>query len=129
MKARVLIGIAGAVIIFGLGVLLGRSTAPSVTGSGIHGTVKLGGCLEGRRRCAWSPQRACQLVFKEGLKRAVARFCTASDGKYRVSLPPGKYVIGMDEKVGAGLLQPVRLEVRPDRFTSQDMHYDNGMRS
>ena len=129
MKVRILVVVAGAVLIFGLGALLGRNTAPSVTGSGIHGTVKFGGCLEGRRRCAWRPQRACQLVFKEGLRRAVARFCTESDGKYRISLPPGKYVIGMDEKVGAGLLQPVRLDVRPDRFTSQDLHYDNGMRS
>jgi hypothetical protein len=124
--------LGGALIVFGIGVAVGRDTAPDRFGTGIQGTVRFGGC--GGSRCASRPQRACQRIMRtrgdEATRSIVARFCSGDDGKYRISLPVGKYLIVSDEpQVGDGLLNINGfVEVRRDGYTSEDLFYDNGMR-
>jgi hypothetical protein len=81
------------------------------------------------------PQRACQRVLKntngyDTNGAVVTRFCSAKNGSYRVSVPPGRYMIVSDhpnrlETVGS--LKPVGpVEVRGGGFTTKDIYYDNG---
>lgn len=58
----------------------------------------------------------------------VTRFCSGSDGNYRISLPAGKYVIAEVPHGGPLITTGEPVEVRADGYTSHDLFYDNGMR-
>jgi hypothetical protein len=130
----VLLVVGATLVVFGIGVAVGRGLAPDGAGSGIQGTVNFGR-LHGARPSFFKGQRACQRV-RENTNgydtdgALVTRFCSAKNGTYRVSLPPGKYMIEADEpQVGDGELKPVGpVEVRTGAYTAQNLFYDNGMR-
>jgi hypothetical protein len=70
------------------------------------------------------------VVYSETGGREIARVQTGTDGRFRVSVPPGRYMIGppRDElrRLPRGSEQEV--EVRAGAFTSVTVHFDSGMR-
>jgi hypothetical protein len=130
----IMLVLGAALVVFGIGVAVGRVTAPDRYRSGIQGTVNFGR-LHGARPSHYKGQKACQRVLEntngyDTNGSLVSRFCSAQGGRYRISLPPGKYMIEPDEpQVGDGLLKPVGpVEVRADAYTAQNLFYDNGSR-
>jgi len=102
-------------------------------GSGIRGRVT-GGCIvEG---CHPTPKVGLQRVLrwtiapKEGKPfPLVKKFRSAEDGIFRVSLPPGHYLIDQDPKSPAeGFMKAVEVTVREGQFAEVDLFYDVGMR-
>jgi hypothetical protein len=128
------LGLGAAIGLFLVGVVVGRVTAPEHRTSGIQGSVKFGGCT-GASGCYFVPQSACQIVRKgmdgdyDSRAELVARVCSGEDGRYRVSVPPGKYYIEPDNDKYVGLLKssgPV--DVLRGGYTSWNLVYDNGAR-
>lgn len=121
------------IVAFAAGILIGRVTAPSAAGSGITGKVMLDAQLGTEHR--YFRLRACQHVFRTAngydvTGSVVARFCSAKSGTYRVSVPPGRYMIVEDDVANSSVtafLKPVGpVVVRPGAYTAQDVYYDNG---
>lgn len=129
-----LLVLGAALALFGLGVAVGRITAADASRSGIQGTVNFGR-LHGARPASFKGQRACQRVRKntngyDTNGALVTRFCSAENGRFRVAVPAGKYMIEPDDpQVGDGLLKPVGpVEVITGAYTAQNLYYDNGSR-
>jgi hypothetical protein len=133
MRSWLLATVGICTVAFAAGILIGRVTAPSAVGSGITGKVMLNVQIgtEGRS----FPQSACQRVLEstngyDTNGAVVARFCSGKNGSYRVSVPPGKYMIVSDQPnrlQTTGSLTPVGpVEVRQGAYTAQDVHYENG---
>ena len=71
------------------------------------------------------------LVIKEMESRAVmATVQTAADGTFRVSLPPGEYLVEPQEPESfvAPFADPQRVTVREGEFSTVEVVYDSGIR-
>ena len=111
-----------------LGAALAAGCAAGSSG-GISGTVLAGPACPGPARVGSPcPDRpvAMQLVFlKNGAQVAVAT--SGSDGRFRVDLAPGRYVI---RGAGGGLpaVREVTVDVLPDRYVEVTVSADTGIR-
>jgi len=78
-----------------------------------------------------APYQTTLVVLNTGDGREVARVQTGSDGRFRVTLPPGEYTIGpprdqQPRRFGRGEEQTVK--VLPGKFTNVTISFDSGMR-
>ncbi len=102
--------------------------------SGIEGQAVMSPAHPGPLRPGQSASRPYQTtlaVSSTGDGREVARVQTGSDGRFRVSLPPGEYTIGpppdqQPRRFGRGEEQTVT--VSPGEFTKVTIRFDSGMR-
>jgi hypothetical protein len=62
--------------------------------------------------------------------RVVTRFTSAADGRFRVDLPPGRYILdpGEPRLVSDPRAEPVPVTVEPGRYTSVVVRFDSGVR-
>jgi hypothetical protein len=82
-------------------------------------------------RCAPRPLVATLRIRRLGSRRPARSVRSRNDGRFRVSLAPGAYVV-QALPVSSSLLprppSPFRVEVRRGRFTAVTISYDTGIR-
>lgn len=128
---RLLIGSARATLVTVTVLLAFGCSASSATKSpsGLTGRVLIGPTCPVERagqRC----QRAFAaqiVVFRRRDHRRVTSFRSGSDGRFRVMLEPGRYVLAA-AKAGTPRLAPVDTTVRTGRFTTLTLVFDTGIR-
>ena len=103
-------------------------------GSGIEGQAVISPARPGPTRqgdSGTAPYKTTLAVSRLGDGREVARVETGSDGRFRVSLPPGEYTVGPPpdqprRRFPRGQEQTVK--VLPGQFTRITVSFDSGMR-
>ena len=132
LTTRRLIVAAALAAIFAVGGSALLISKDDAGGSGIRGQVVLG-CLSAA--CPpppWTPTVGLQVVrrWTAGVKPGhefslVRKFWSAKDGSFRVSLPPGHYLITQDAKSPVqGGMHPEDVIVRDAEFTDIVIFYD-----
>jgi len=112
------------------------SFAPAETpsggvGSGIEGVVTISPAMPGPAREGMPdtkplPNMAWVVQSEKGI---VASFTTDSNGRFRVSLPPGHYTVSHQGGVGRiGRFGPFEVDVVPGKMTTVEWKCDSGMR-
>jgi hypothetical protein len=108
------------------------SPSPSPVDSGIEGVVRLGPTCEGATRaspCIEPYAAALQVLDSDD--NLVAEVTSATDGSFRVTLPPGVYTVqpvppeNGDQFPSA---QPLSVVVGEDEYTQVEVDYDTGIR-
>ncbi len=107
-------------------------TAPAPTGSGIEGQVFIGPTcpvVQAGQECPDQPYQAVLTVNSlDG--RKVTEFQTDGEGRFRISLAPGEYILHPESPEGMPL--PFAAEqtftVLPGQFTHITVTYDSGIR-
>jgi hypothetical protein len=102
--------------------------------SGIEGRAEISPAHPGPLRqgdLGSKPFQTTLVVLNTGDGREVARVQTGSDGRFRVSLPPGEYTIGPSpeqqrQRFPRGEQQTVK--VLPGKFTNVTIDFDSGLR-
>jgi hypothetical protein len=77
-----------------------------------------------------NPFKTTLVVLTAGEGREVARLETGSDGRFRVSLPPGEYKIGPPPSNSRFLPRGSEefVKVLPGQFAQVTINFDSGMR-
>ena len=112
------------------------SFAPAETpsggaGSGIEGVITISPAMPGPAREGMPdtkplPNMAWVVQSEKGI---VASFTTDSNGRFRVSLPPGHYTVSLQGGVGRiGRFGPFEVDVVPGKMTTVEWKCDSGMR-
>jgi len=100
-------------------------------GSGIEGVVMVSPTRPGPIKKGSEVPRAPlpSAVFSVGNEKgAVTSFTTDSDGRFRLSLSPGHYVVSLAEKRFPRPCGPFEVDVESGKMTSVEWHCDSGMR-
>jgi hypothetical protein len=103
------------------------------TGTGIEGVIFMGPIHGGPIRQGMPDSKPLPNikfnVQRKGEETPVASFSTDGEGKFHVSLAPGKYtVIREGGKRGIGSYGPFEVEVAAGKMTPVEWHCDSGMR-
>ncbi len=119
----------------------GRSTsttapAPVPAKSGIAGRVVAGPTCPVERvppdpRCAPRPLAATLRIRRAGAGGRGATVRAAGNGRFRVALAPGTYVVTALPRAGSPLPRPpapINVRVRSGRYTAVTITYDTGIR-
>jgi hypothetical protein len=105
------------------------SSAPAATlRSGLYGAVRKGPIMPVCRAdvpCD-APAQVTLLFMRAG--SIVARGRSDADGHYRVTIPPGYYVVRTQPRIGFGLIRPLNVHVRAAHFDRLDFLIDTGIR-
>lgn len=97
--------------------------------SGLTGRVLIGPTCpvqHAGERCE-RPYQAQIVVFRPRGHRLVKTFRSGRNGRFRVTLAPGRYVLTA-AKAGLPRLAPLSATVRPARFTKLMLVFDTGIR-
>jgi hypothetical protein len=79
-------------------------------------------------RCNDRPYEATLRIVRRRSHAFVKRFSSRSDGRYRVHLAAGRYLIENARSNRLPSLAPVPVTVREHRFTSISIQFDSGLR-
>lgn len=111
-----------------LALVPGCSASPP-SDSGIDGEVRVGPVspVETIGAPGSAPYSAELTIRPQGGGRAV-RVTSGEDGRFRVNLTPGAYVIEPDQGDPLPTAQPVAVTVEAHRFSSVVIDYDSGIR-
>jgi len=104
---------------------------PTPQSTGIEGVITIGPTHGGpiRPGIPSSKPLANATFVVENEKSAVASFTTDDQGRFRVSLAPGHYVVSLkDKKGGIGRYGPFDVDVVAGQMTKVEWHCDTGMR-
>ena len=101
--------------------------------SGIEGLVTIGPqcpVLEEGVPCPDRPYQAEITVLDESSGRVVATFTSGVDGRFRVDLAPGRYVLDPGEPllVDEPRAEKMTISVEAGRFTQVTIRFDSGVR-
>jgi hypothetical protein len=126
---RILLPLVGLLV---LAVACGAAgPAGSVTGdSGIEGTVLIGPTCpveSVEHPCPDRPLAADVVVSTSGGKE-VATVHSGSDGRFRIGLRPGGYVLTVANREGIQVAKPVAVMVPPRGFVQVTVSVDSGIR-
>lgn len=134
MQPRQRAALALLIVVLALGAApAGRALASPSSESGIEGTVLLSPVCPVEHnpplpQCAPRPYQATITVKTADGKEEVTHFTSASDGRFKITLEPGKYLLvpvnGKPYPRGA----PQNVSVRAGKFTTVTVMYDTGMR-
>jgi hypothetical protein len=110
------------------------SLGSSAEDSGIEGQAVIQPVRPGPVREGHPPSKAAYqttlVVYAENDGHEVARVDTGADGRFKVSLPPGRYIIGpprdSQRRLPRGM--EVAVEVLAGRHTTVTVTFDSGMR-
>ncbi|MCW3840630.1 carboxypeptidase-like regulatory domain-containing protein [Micromonospora yasonensis] len=108
-------------------------TGAASTGSGIEGrTMVDGGCpvIRDNSPCPDRPMPARLAVTRPGSNVPVATATSDPDGRFRLPLPPGDYVLHPSNVTG-GLhpaAAPIGVRVTPGTYTTITVPFDSGIR-
>jgi len=102
-------------------------------GSGVAGVAVVdAGCavLEGSAPCPELPLRARIVVLRDGSTNRVTAVESGTDGRFRVELAPGRYVLKGENLAGTPVptAMPVPVTVAPGRFVAATVRFDSGIR-
>lgn len=105
----------------------GAKPAAKPRSSGVYGTVTRGPlkpvCERGVK--CYEPAKSAPLAFRRSGK-IFARVQTNAAGSYRITLPPGSYIVG--SKLGVGGVRPTRVRVLEGKFVHLNLVVDTGIR-
>jgi hypothetical protein len=114
----------------------GKPSGTAAIASGLMGQAVMGPSCPGYARpdrpCPDKPVEASfQIVDLNGME--VLKFKSDTEGRFKVSLPPGRYGVYPDPDVpfpvpGAKLHPPQEVEVKASEFTTVRLFFDSGMR-
>jgi hypothetical protein len=122
---------------YGVGVMLllflicfvsGQTTTES--GTGVEGVVTIGPTHPGPVRegmASSGPLANCAFTIANE-KGPVTSFTTDAEGRFRVSLAPGRYTITSARKIGMHGCGPFDVDVTAGKMTSVAWECDTGMR-
>ncbi len=107
--------------------------AEAMLQSGIEGLVTIGPqcpVLEEGVPCPDHPYQAEITVREEGSGRVVATFTSDIDGRFRVELAPGRYVLDPGEPllVDEPRAEKMTISVEAGRYTQVKVRFDSGVR-
>lgn len=110
-------------------VLVAGCSAPPPSDSGIDGEVRIGPVspVEIIGTPASAPYSANLTIRPDGGGRAV-RVTSGEDGRFRVNLTPGVYVVEPEQGDPLPTAQPVTVTVDAHRYSSVVVDYDSGIR-
>ncbi len=110
-------------------VLVAGCSAPPPSDSGIDGEVRIGPVspVETIGTPASAPYSANLTIRREGGGRAV-RVTSGEDGRFRVNLAPGIYIVEPEPGDPLPTAQPVTVTVEAHRFSSVVIDFDSGIR-
>jgi hypothetical protein len=104
--------------------------SPTPRGSGIEGQVLLGPMCpvpQLGQECSDQPYQATLTVRSlDGLQ--IAQFQTDAQGRFRVSLVPGEYILHPESPNGLPFAGDQSFRVETGRYTPITVHYDSGIR-
>jgi hypothetical protein len=101
-------------------------------GSGVQGRTTIdGGCpvIRAGTPCPNRPLSARITVTRSGSDTVIATVTSDADGGFRISLPPGTYLLRPDNLAGARYpaAQPITVTVRSGQFTQVAIAFDSGI--
>ncbi|MFN8619811.1 MAG: hypothetical protein U0869_11500 [Chloroflexota bacterium] len=104
----------------------------SATDSGIAGVVHLGPTCEGATRASPCIEvYSAALQFLDSEDDLVGELTSATDGSFRITLPPGIYTIQPVPPENGDqfpVAQPLSVVVGEDEYTQVEITYDTGIR-
>jgi len=111
----------------------GSSGADPSPDSGVSGrTVVDQGCtvIRGSTPCPTEPLRARVVAIHAGSTATAGSTESDVDGRFRISLPPGQYVLHPQNLSGAPVptAMPVPVEVRSGSYVEVTVQFDSGVR-
>lgn len=117
-----------ATVLICLVLVLGCSSPPP-SDSGIEGEVRIGPVspVETIGTPASAPYSANLTIRPDGGGRAV-RVTSGEDGRFRVNLAPGIYIVEPEQGDPLPTAQPLTVTVEAHRFSSVVIDYDSGIR-
>ena len=101
------------------------------SGSGIEGVISISPAMPGpaREGMPESQPLANMTWVVHNEKGIVASFTTNAEGRFHISLPPGRYTVSREQKAGIiGRFGPFNVDVAPGKMTNVDWKCDSGMR-
>lgn len=103
----------------------------SLTESGVEGQALVGpacpGPVRSDRPCSDRPLQTTLAVL-DASEQLVARVDTDADGRFRISLPPGQYMLRPELAARFPFASPVDVVVAEGQYTYTEIHFDSGMR-
>ncbi len=122
-------------LLFGLALVLLAACGPQRTplpDSGIEGQVLLGPACpgpvqKGSTNCADKPYQATLTVLTPAHQK-VTQFTTDADGRFRVNLEPGNYILHPESSNTLPHGSEQKFTVAAGQFTELVVQYDSGMR-
>jgi hypothetical protein len=110
----------------------GGGDAPSSGNSGIEGRVVIGPTCAAEQQgspCPAEPYEADLQIVRAGTNEVVTDVRSDSDGRFRVALAPGRYIIrSTDDEASLPSLKPVSVTVSDDEFVHSTVVFDSGIR-
>ena len=104
--------------------------SPTPRGSGIEGQVLIGPMcpvVQQGQECPDQPYQATLTVKSlDGLQ--IAQIQTDAQGRFRISLVPGEYILHPESPNGLPFAGDQSVMVETGRFTQVTIHYDSGIR-
>jgi hypothetical protein len=107
-----------------------RSEAQPETGTGLEGEIRIGPGRGGPVRIGVTDSRplARTIFVVKKAEKIIASFETDDQGRFRVSLPPGKYTVSKrDGKVKVGSYGPFEVEIVGGQMKKVQWECDTGM--
>jgi hypothetical protein len=104
--------------------------APTPTDSGVEGQVFVGPMcpvVQEGEECPDQPYQADLMVTSSG-GRVIVRFRTDEDGRFRVLLAPGDYILHPESQNAMPFAAEQPFTVLPGQFTQVVLTYDSGIR-
>ena len=108
----------------------GDSSAPPALDSGISGLTVAGPQCPVQvagQPCPPKPVSA-HVVVQDATGHELATFASDAQGRYRVALPPGDYVLASGGDPGFPFLKPVQVTVVAGRYVELQLMLDTGIR-
>ena len=121
MRKSTLLGLLAALA-------LATAALPATLHSGLYGVVRKGPIMPVCRvgvPCD-APAQVTLVFTRAGT--VVARTRSDSQGRYRIAIPPGYYVVRTQPRIGFGAMRPVNVHVRAGHFDHLDFSIDTGIR-
>jgi hypothetical protein len=104
--------------------------SPTPRGSGLEGQVLLGPMcpvVQSGQECPDQPYQATLTVKSlDGLQ--ITQFQTDAQGRFRVSLVPGQYILHPESPNGIPFAEDQSFRVETGRYTKITVYYDSGIR-
>lgn len=104
--------------------------SPTPRGSGIEGQVLIGPMcpvLQQGQECPDQPYQAT-LTVNNPSGMQIARFQTDEQGRFKVPLVPGDYVLHPESPDGIPFASEQTFSVQTGQYTQLTVHYDSGIR-
>ncbi|MEV0804874.1 carboxypeptidase-like regulatory domain-containing protein [Micromonospora sp. NPDC050200] len=139
MRHRLLALSVALTVIMPTGCARDRSSGPSAqvtaasSDSGIEGRTTVdGGCpvIRDNSPCPDAPLSARLTVTRQGFDVPVASTTSDSDGRFRLPLPPGRYVVHPSNLTGGihPAAAPIEVQVSSGAYTTVTVPFDTGIR-